>query len=74
MTGEAEQIEAALLVTKVIADAIRELGAVPSGHLYVWVMNYLSLEQFNRVIDLLKDAGLVTETAHELRWVGPTNG
>ena len=69
MTDRQKQIDASLLVIRVVADAIRELGSVPSGHLYARIMNTLSLEQYNSVIGVLKRAGLVEERSHLLKWV-----
>lgn len=54
-----------------IGDAIKDLGEVPSGHLYARVMGHMSLETYETIIGLLKEAGVVEETpAHLLRWIG----
>lgn len=66
------QARAGLAVIKAVADAVRELGRVPSGNIYAVVMGSLSLEQYERVLGILKDAGLIEETAgHELIWIEP---
>jgi hypothetical protein len=62
----------AIQLLAVIAETIRELGAVPSGHLYANVMSYMSLDIYNLIISTLKKAGLVEEKAHLLTWIGPT--
>ena len=62
-------IKAALGILKAVADAIRELGEVPSGHLYAHLMRKLSLEQYEQVIGVLKQAGLITESNHLFTWV-----
>ena len=67
----AKQVTAAIQQVAAVAEAIRELGSVPNGHLYASVMGHLSLEQYDRIIELLKRAELVAEQNHELRWVGP---
>jgi len=67
-----EQIKASLNATIAIADAIRELKVVPSGHLYAAVMEHMDLLTFNCLINRLKGAGLVRETNNELHWTGPT--
>lgn len=65
----AEQINAGLKKVQAIAEAIRELGAVPSGHLYAQVMGHLSESEYQKIIGILKGAGLVVETnAHMLVW------
>lgn len=63
--------QAVVRVALAVAEAIRELGEVPSGHLYARVMGKMTLENYNAVIDALKGAGLVEETNHILKWVGP---
>ena len=65
------QEAAAVLAVQAIAEVIRSLGAVPSGHLYARLMDKLTLEQYTALIDLLKRMGLVTEKNHLLRWVEP---
>jgi hypothetical protein len=63
---------AAVRVAHAIAAAIRNLGEVPSGHLYARVMGVMDLRQYEQVIDLLIDARLVErEPSHLLRWIGP---
>ena len=62
-------VKAALGILRAVADAIRELGEVPSGHLYAHLMSKLSLEQYEPVIAVLKQAGLITESNHLLTWV-----
>jgi hypothetical protein len=69
-----KQISAALAITAAVADAIRELGSVPTGMLYVRVMDRMTIEVFTRIIDTLKRADLVTESRDVLTWVGPKGG
>jgi hypothetical protein len=66
-----KEVKAALGIIQAVAEAIRELGEVPSGHLYARLMDQFSLAQFEQVLDALKGAGLVRESnAHLLTWVG----
>jgi hypothetical protein len=58
-------------VIAAIAEAIRGLREVPSGHLYAQLMGHMTLDQYGQVIAILKRAGLVEEKSHLLRWVGP---
>lgn len=73
MTNESnKQLNAALNVVQAIAETIREIGEVPSGHLYAMLMHKLELHEYEEVIEILKRTGLVTETpAHLLRWQEP---
>ena len=67
---KAAQAKAFLNATLAVSDAIRELGSVPSGHLYARLMEYLSIEVYQRIIDLLVEAKVVTNKGHLLTWVG----
>lgn len=53
-----------------VAEAIRELKRVPSGHLYAQLMGRMSMDTYNAVIGTLKNTGLVEEKDHELIWCG----
>jgi hypothetical protein len=68
-----EQVRGAVDTVLVLAEAVRELGEVPSGELYAVAMSAgLSLESYQKVLGILKRANLVEETpGHLLRWVGP---
>jgi hypothetical protein len=67
---EQRHIDAVLEYVFAVGDAIRELGSVPSGHLYGMLMGEMTLERYNGVIGVLKKAGLVTESNHLLTWTG----
>ena len=63
---------AAVRVAHAVAETIRELGQVPSGHLYARLMGVMDLHQYEQVIGLLVDARLVErDRSHLLRWIGP---
>ncbi len=64
------EIISAIEATKAIAEAIRELGSVSDGTLYAGVMSRLSLKQYQVIIDLLVHANLITNTNHQLVWIG----
>ena len=64
-------MHAAVNATFALAEAIRELGEIPAGHLYARLMNVMDLNQFDALIDILCQAGVVERTpAHLLRWIG----
>jgi hypothetical protein len=69
--AERARLNAGVLATLAVAEAIRELGSVPSGHLYARLMGQLSVESYGAIIRTLKGAGLVEEKSHLLTWVGP---
>lgn len=66
-----EKVKAATLAALAMGETIRELGRVPSGHLYAAVMSKMSLQCYQQLIGVLKNAGLVREESHELIWCGP---
>lgn len=60
-----------LRIIQAVAETIRELKRIPSGHLYAKLMEInLSLEAYEAIIGLLKNAGVVKEENFELIWVG----
>lgn len=67
-------IRAILEAAMAVADAIRELGTVPSGVLYAQVASVLTLDDFLFIVRNLKEAGVVAESNHVLRWTGPAWG
>lgn len=69
-----EKEKKALEIVRTVANVIRELREIPSGHLYARLMEVLTLDEYNQIIGLLKRAGLVTETYYNLKWKGPENG
>ena len=72
MTTTKEQIRAAMAIVHALAEAIRELGQVPAGHLYANVMGKLTHGQFEQAIGILVRAGVVRrEPSHLLVWTGP---
>jgi hypothetical protein len=71
MTATKDQIVATIQTVKVVADTIRDLGSVPSGVLYANVMAHMSFEIYERIIQVLKNCGLVEESGHVLTWTGP---
>lgn len=57
---------------RIIADAIREAGSegIPSGHLYAMMMDrFSSAMAYQSFIDVLKRAGIVSESGHILKFV-----
>jgi hypothetical protein len=69
--SNAAEVTKAIMVAAAVGDAIRELGSVPSGHLYAHLMGRMDLDTYNGCIKILKQAELVSEENHLLTWVGP---
>jgi hypothetical protein len=67
-----EQAQAAAGALSSLADCIRNLGSIPSGHLYARLEDYMSLETYQKLIGLLVEAGMVRQhSSHLLEWIGP---
>lgn len=69
-----QQVESTIATLRAIADTIRELKQVPSGILYSQVMAHMDLATYQRIIEILKGSGLITELNQMLTWVGPKEG
>lgn len=63
-----DQIKSGIEIIKTIADTIKELKKVPSGHLYSQVMSFLGLSQYEQIISILKKSNIIREENHELIW------
>ncbi len=64
------KIKAATTIIQAVATAIKEAGAIPSGHLYS-VLNSqgCTLEQYEKMISIFKEAGRVKEVNNLLYWI-----
>lgn len=57
--------------TMLLADIIKLEGSIPSGHLYARMMGACRIEDFNMMIDCLKDVGLIKyHSNHLIEWIG----
>jgi hypothetical protein len=65
-----EEVVAAVKTVTAVADAIKELGSVPSGHLYARVMGHLSLSSYTAVLDVLTRAGCISISNNVITWKG----
>jgi hypothetical protein len=63
---ETAQVE----IISAIAQVIKELKQVPSGHLYARLAGHMTLETYEGVISLLIKTGWVKRTNHLLTWAG----
>lgn len=63
-------LKAWVQVLLALAEAIKELGKVPSGHLYARLMGLLPIEQYQQTIADLAKAGLIKVSNSLITWVG----
>lgn len=68
-----QDVQQAFGMVVAVSEAIREMGEVPSGHLFA-ILNArgVGIENYNRIINILITTGLVKRLpSHLLMWVGP---
>ena len=71
MSTTKTELKAALNVLQAIAQTIRELGTVPSGHLYAQLMGHMDLPRYNQILGILTRSQLIVESpSHLLTWKG----
>ena len=72
MEAKQKQFKAMIEITKILGEFIHAAGTngIPSGHLYAMVMGQMNIDIYNYTIGILKDAGVITEQNHLLRWTG----
>lgn len=64
------ELDAAIGVLHAVAEAIRALGSIPSGHLYARLMgSNMSFETYTQVIATLVRAKLITNQNNVITWV-----
>ena len=68
-----QELSNAFKILSAVAETIRELGSVPSGHLYANLMGQMGLEEYTSLIDTLKRTKLVEEKYNVIYWIGPKN-
>ncbi len=55
-----------------VAETIREVREVPSGHLYACLCDRVALADYQTVLGVLSRARLIEVTrSHMIRWIGP---
>ena len=72
VTATKEQVRSAVQFVCVLAEAIREAGEIPAGHLYAMVMSRCDLSTFESFLSRLYGANLVERRGDVLVWIGPT--
>lgn len=67
-----EQVQAYFKVLTAVAEAVRELEQIPSGHLYAVLMGKISFEDYQSIIRVLEKAELIRiDGFHLVHWIGP---
>jgi len=68
MATTKEQLVAGLNTLRALADTVKELGEVPSGHLYNVVMGIMDLQAYEKAIGLLVGSGIIQRRGNVLVW------
>ena len=68
MTTTADQLKAGFAALQALAEAIRELKQIPSGHLYARVMNYMDINAYEKAIRMLCNSGVIRQDGDLLKW------
>lgn len=69
---EKTNLRAALGMVLAVSETIRELGSVPSGHLYTLLMGVLDIENYQSIIRTIEGAGLIkVDGSYLITWIGP---
>lgn len=61
-------------LTEMVGETIRDLDhglGAPNGPIYATVMNVISLETYNAILNRLETQGKIRRSAEILRWTGP---
>jgi hypothetical protein len=70
-TTTKQQLDQALTALFAVSETLREVGEIPSGVLYSQLMNVTSFEGYERMLGILKGAGLIAVENNVIRWIGP---
>jgi hypothetical protein len=66
------ELKNGISILTAVAEAIRELGEIPSGTLYALLVGRVTKEGYDRMLVTLTNAGLIeVQPNFMIRWVGP---
>ena len=57
--NEEQKIKAAVEIMKAVASAVKELGSIPSGHLYAQLIGKMSLDSYEKMTGALERMGVI---------------
>lgn len=63
-----EEVGQAIQTLKAVADAIKELGSVPSGELYARLMGHMSIQTYDKIIGILANGQIIRKESNLLIW------
>ena len=69
MTQE-EKMKAAVQIMKAVAESIKEVGSIPSGHLYAQLMGKMSLGSYEKMICAMQRMQIIRVEDHLITYAG----
>ena len=57
--NEEQKMKAAVEIMKAVASAVKDLGSIPSGHLYAQLMGKMSLDSYEKMTGALERMGII---------------
>lgn len=66
---EMKKLQLVLALFDTVSESIKELGEVPSGHLYNVLQAHMSLDMYNQIIGLLEKEGKIEVKNHLIKWI-----
>ena len=70
--NEEQKIKAAVEIMKAVASAVKELGSIPSGHLYAQLMGKMSLETYQDMIATMERLNVISVKNHLITYTANT--
>lgn len=71
-SATAQQLKAGQAMILAVAETIRESGECPSGTIYAALIGRVTLEGYQKILGILKGAGLIrVDASHLIHWIGP---
>jgi hypothetical protein len=69
--NEEQKMKAAVEIMKAVAGAIKDLGTIPSGHLYAQLMGKMSFDSYEKMLGALQRMGIISvDGNHLVTYVG----
>jgi len=69
--NEEQKMKAAVEIMKAVASAVKELGSIPSGHLYARLMGKMSLDSYEKMTACMQRMGIIRiEGNHLITYTG----
>lgn len=68
---KSKEVTSAIMVVAAVVETVKEIGSIPSGHLYAQLMGRMNLETYEGIINTAKRCNLLKEENNVLTYCGP---